>query len=312
MPSAPPPGPATLRDKLERGDFVLTAEVTPPLSCDPADLMARAAPLKGLADAVNVTDAASARTQMSALAAAALLVREGIEPILQLTCRDRNRIALQGDLLGAAALGVRNLLVLHGDPPQAGDQPEAKPVFDLSSNQLADTARLIRDERRLPHGRKVDGPAAFLIGGADTPCDPGPDWTADRLKAKQAAGIEFIQTQFCMDAGVARRYLARLRADGLIPGLRYLIGIAPLASAQSARWMRDKLPGTVIPDSVIERLDHASDPAIEGQRICQELIVELAAIPGVCGVHLMAPRNEAALPAVLRAARAAVAREAPV
>ncbi|TAK47789.1 MAG: methylenetetrahydrofolate reductase [Xanthobacteraceae bacterium] len=304
------PGPATFKDKLERGDFVFTGEVTPPLSSDPEELLALARPLRGLADAVNVTDAASARAQMGALAAAALIRSEGLEPILQLTCRDRNRIALQGDLIGAAALGVRNLLVLHGDTPAAGDQPDARAVFDLSSNALAETARLIRDEHRLPNGRKVGGRAAFFIGGADTPVEPGPDWSPQRLAAKRAAGIAFIQTQFCMDAGLLRRYMARLHAEGLIPGLRYLIGIAPLYSAKSARWMREKLPGTVIPDALVARIEKAADPPAEGQRICLELIAELATIPGVAGVHLMAPRNEPTIAAVIAAARALVSRAA--
>lgn len=305
------PSPA-LRDKLARGAFVMTCEVTPPASCDPADLMAVALPFRGVADAVNVTDAASARTHMSALAAAALLRQAGIEPILQLTCRDRNRIALQGELLGAAALGVDNLLVLHGDPPQAGDQPETKAVYDLTSEELAATARRIRDDGQLPNGRAVGGRARFLIGGADTPVDPGTLWSPERLKRKRAAGITFIQTQFAMDAGLVRRYLARLVDEGLVPSLRYLIGIAPLSSARSARWMREKLPGTVIPDETIARLEGAADPAAEGRRICLELIAELSTIPGVSGVHLMAPRNQSAMADVIKAARPLTRRAAPV
>jgi methylenetetrahydrofolate reductase (NADPH) len=303
FPEGTHPPPATLREKLARGDFVITCEVTPPASCDPADLLADALPFRGIADAVNVTDAASARAHMGALAAATLILRAGIEPILQLTCRDRNRIALQGDLLGAAALGIHNLLVLHGDPPEAGDQPDAKPVFDLTSDELAATARVIRDEGRLPHGRAIAGKADFLIGGADTPVEPAPGWTPARLHQKRAAGVEFVQTQFAMDAGLVRRYLARLAEEGLVPGLRFLIGIAPLRSAKSARWMREKLYGTVIPDAFIARLEGAGDPIAEGERICLELIEELAAIPGVAGVHLMAPRNQRSMAGVITAAR---------
>src|SRR5579863_5449494 len=146
------PLPCTLQERLRQGRFVMTAELAPPVSCDAQELLDKAMALKGLADAVNVTDGAGARAHMSALAAAALLIGAGVEPILQLACRDRNRIALQGELMGAAALGVRNLLLLRGDDPAAGDQPDAKPVFDLDSRTLTETARAIRDHGRLPHG----------------------------------------------------------------------------------------------------------------------------------------------------------------
>src|SRR5579862_5549359 len=155
------PAGSSLAQRLAARRFVITAEVVPPVSCDPDDLTARALPLRGLADAVNVTDGAGARAHMSALAAAALLIGAGIEPILQLTCRDRNRIALQGELMGAAALGVRNLLLLRGDDPTAGDQPEAKRVFDIDSRKLSGTARAIRDDGKLPHGVPVAGAAPF-------------------------------------------------------------------------------------------------------------------------------------------------------
>ena len=167
------PQSETLAQRLAAGRFVITAEVMPPVSCNPDDLTAKALPLRGLADAFNITDGAGAHAHMSATAAAALLIGVGIEPILQLTCRDRNRIALQGELMGAAALGVRNLLLLRGDDPSAGDQPDAKPVFDLDSRSLAETAHAIRDGR-LPHGAKVAGTAPFFIGAADIPIDPPP------------------------------------------------------------------------------------------------------------------------------------------
>src|SRR5262249_52242615 len=155
----PPTG--RFEDILRSGQFALTAEVTPPVSCDPEELLAKALPLRGLADAVNVTDGAGARAHMGALAAATLLARSGIEPILQFPCRDRNRIALQGDLMAAAALGLRNLLMLRGDSPEAGDQPDAKPVFDLDSRALVETAARMRDRGELPTGRKVGGKAEF-------------------------------------------------------------------------------------------------------------------------------------------------------
>jgi methylenetetrahydrofolate reductase (NADPH) len=294
---------STLKERLGRGEFVITSEITPPLSFDPADLRHMALPLKGLADAVNVTDAASSRVHMGALASAALLSSWGVEPILQMTCRDRNRIALQGDLVGAAALGIYNLLILGGDNPAAGDQPDAKPVFDLDAIALADTARRMRDEHQLPNGRAIAGRCDFLIGGADAPFAFPDGWKPDRIAAKHKAGVTFVQTQFSMDAALLRRYIARLEDDGLVPGLRYLIGIAPLRSAKSARWMREKLFGTVIPDAMIARLDQARDPEAEGIAICVELIAELAGIRGIAGVHIMAPRNEDAIPEVIKAAR---------
>ncbi len=293
-----------LAQHLAAGRFVITAEVVPPVSCDPADLMARAQALRGVADAVNVTDGAGARAHMSALAAAGLLVGAGIEPILQITCRDRNRIALQGDLMGAAALGVRNLLLLRGDDPTAGDQPDAKPVFDLDSRGLTETARTIRDAAQLPHGAKVAGAAAFFIGAADSPIDPPPAWQPTGLAAKVAAGTQFVQTQFCMDTAVVRRYAARLAAAGL--NVPLIIGVNPLRSAKSAAWMRKHLFGTIIPDAMVARLEAAADPAAEGQAICVEIIAELAGIPGVAGAHVMAPGNDAVVPDVIAAARRAV------
>jgi methylenetetrahydrofolate reductase (NADPH) len=298
--------PSGLARRLTGGQFVMTAEVVPPVSCDPGDLTALAMPLKDMADAVNVTDGAGARAHMSATAAAALLIGAGIEPILQLTCRDRNRIALQGELMGAAALGIRNLLLLRGDDPAAGDQPDAKPVFDLDSRALTETARSIRDDGRLPHGAAVAGRAAFFIGAADTPIDPPPEWQPDGLKAKVAAGAAFVQTQFCMDTGVVRRYVARLAEAGLADRVFVLIGVNPLRSARSAAWMRHHLFGTIIPDAMVARMEAASDPAAEGRRICVEVIEELATIPGIAGAHIMAPGNAAAIPDVIAAVRRTV------
>jgi methylenetetrahydrofolate reductase (NADPH) len=288
----------TLKDKLNAGRFVITAEIAPPVSCDPADLMRKAAPLKGLADAVNVTDGAGARAHLGAVTAASILIQNGIEPILQFTCRDRNRIALQSDLLAAAAVGVRNLLLLKGDDPKQGDQPDAKPVFDYDTAALTKVAVTLRDKGELPTGRKVGGKAEFFIAAADVPIDPPAGWEPKSLKSKIEAGGEFVQTQFCMDAGVVRRYMARLSEHGV--ALPFLIGVSPLRSAKSARWMREKLYGTIIPDAMIARLDAASDPAAEGRRLCLELMKELATIPGVAGVHIMAPGNEAAIADVIK------------
>ena len=292
-----------LQSQIRAKKFVMTAEITPPLSSDTEELLEKARPLKGLADAVNVTDGASARSTMSALVAAHLLNQNGVEPILQMTCRDRNRIALQSDLVGAAALGISNLLILTGDNPKAGDQPDAKPVFDLDSTQIVATAVSIRDKSELLHGRKVGGSATFFVGVPDAPVDPKPDWEPKSLLKKLAAGAQFAQTQFCMDVGVARRYLARLHELGVPKDFPFLVGVAPLASAKSARWIKENLFGAIVPEEIVARMDAASDPRAEGQAICADLAVALSEIEGVAGVHIMAPLNERAIPNVIESVR---------
>jgi methylenetetrahydrofolate reductase (NADPH) len=303
MTDTPRPPASQFEEKLRAGRFVITAEIAPPVSFDPADLLRKAVPLRSLTDAVNVTDGASARAHLSAPIAAAILAQNGIEPILQLTCRDRNRIALEADLMGAAASGVHNLLLLTGDDPKAGDQPETKPVFDLDSTKLTEIARTMRERGELPTGRKIGGEAQFFLGAADLPIDPPAGWTPDKLAAKARAGAAFVQTQFCMDAAVVRRYAQRLAEHEGTRGLHLLIGVAPLRSAKSARWMKEHLFGTIIPDGLVGRLERAADPLAEGVRICADVITELAQTPGVAGVHVMAPANEAAVPDVIAQAR---------
>jgi len=288
-----------LRQRLQSHDFVVTAEISPPLSADPRDLLERAAPLKGLADAVNVTDGANARAHLEATVAASILLQSGIEPVLQLTCRDRNRIALQSQLVGAAALGIVNVLALTGDDPKAGDQPEAKPVFDLDSSGLVATATAIRDRHQLPHGRAVAGRPDYFIGVADSPLDPPAGWQPASLRKKVEAGAQFAQTQFCMDTAILRRYLAALSQHGLLDKLHMIVGIAPLASARSARWIVSNLKGSIIPDWIVERMDKASDAKAEGAAICVDLLKELREIPGVAGAHIMAPLNDAAIARVI-------------
>lgn len=284
---------------LRAREFVVTAETSPPDAAAAEPLLARAGCLKGLADAVNVTDGAGAKTHMSALAAAAILAREGIEPVLQFTMRDRNRMALQADLIGAAALGVPNILCLHGDDPTTGDQPEAKPVYDIDSRALMATARRLREEGTLPSGRAIEPRPRLFIGCADAPLDPKPDWHPTGLAAKLAAGAEFVQTQYCFDLALLRRYLARLDEHGILARAFILVGLGPIPSAKSARWMNQNLFGVHIPDAILSRLEGAADQAAEGRRICVELLQALVEIPGVAGAHLMAPRQEAAIAAVI-------------
>ena len=281
------------------GHFALTAEIAPPVAASRDSLVAKGRALKGLADAVNVTDGASAKVSMSSLAAAAILAAEGIEPVLQCTCRDRNRIALQSDLLGAAALGIRNVLVLTGDDPKSGDQPDAKPVFDLKSNDVLRIAADMREKGVVASGKPIEDPPLLFLGCADVPVDPKPDWRPDALRAKAEAGAQFVQTQLNWDIGLLRRYMARLVDAGLTDRLFVLIGLGPLASARSARWMRDNLFGVNVPDAIIERLEKSADPKREGVRICAELMRELAEVPGVAGVHLMAPVNPSDIPAAI-------------
>jgi methylenetetrahydrofolate reductase (NADPH) len=300
------PGRSRLKQILDSGQFALTAEITPPASSDLADLLAKTAPLKGVADAVNVTDGAGARAHLESTIAASALLDSGIEPILQLTCRDRNRIALQSQLLGAAALGLTNILVLKGDDPTVGDQPEAKPVFDLDSAGLAATAVSIRDHAQLPHGRKVGGSAHFFVGVADAPIDPPDGWIPSSLIKKVDAGAQFAQTQFCMDAAIVRRYVARLAQSGIVGRLHLLVGVAPLASAKSARWIKSHLAGSIIPDWIIERLDKSGDPVAEGRAICIDLLREYRQIAGISGAHIMAPLNEITISPVIEAIRASI------
>jgi methylenetetrahydrofolate reductase (NADPH) len=300
----PLPGESALVRALLHGEFAVTAEIVPPLSSDPAALLDKAMPLKGQVDALNVTDGAGARSHMSSLVAAGLLAREGIEPVLQFTCRDRNRIALQSDVLGAGALGIHNILVLGGDDPKAGDQPDAKPVFDLGTTELIALMRQMSEDGTIPGGRTIAAPPRLFLGAADSPFDPPADWKPERLGAKADAGARFVQTQFCYDVDIVRRYIARLDDAGLTKKLFILLGTGPIASAKSARWMRENLWGVIIPDAMIARLEGAADERAEGRAICVEFIQQVREIDGVAGVHVMAIRQDEAIPGILAAAGA--------
>jgi methylenetetrahydrofolate reductase (NADPH) len=280
---------SNLRNKIKARQFVITAEIVPPLSAAPAKLLHEAAQLEGKVDAINITDAAAGKTSISSFAAAALLVANGHEPVLQVTCRDRNRIALCGDLIGAAAQGVENLLILRGDDPKNGDQPDAKPVFDLESADLLKVARDLRDKGELPSARKVDSPPSFYIGAADVPRRPDAKWSPVPLQKKIEAGADFIQTQFGFDLDVVRAYAERLQAEGITEKLGVIIGVGPIRSAKSARWMNDNLFGVTVPEALITRIEGAADQAAEGRRVCAELIEGLKQIPGIAGAHVMAP-----------------------
>ena len=287
--------PGQLEARLAAGDFVITAETTPPDAATSDAVMERTGCLKGLVDAVNVTDGAGARTHMSALPCAAILAANGIEPVLQFTVRDRNRLAIQGDMIGAAALGVPSILCLHGDSITKGDQPEAKAVEDTDSRGLISMARQMRDEGCLPSGRTIDPPPGLLIGAADTPRDPGAGFNTDGLDAKIAAGVDFFQTQFAYDIDVLRRYMAALDDHGITRKASFIVGVGPIMSARSARWMDANLFGVHVPDHVIRRIEGAADEKEEGRRVCAELIEQFREIRGIAGAHMMAPRGEKAI-----------------
>lgn len=289
-------------DTLKGGNFAFTAELTPPLSAARDDLVALAAQYEGKVDALNVTDGPRGLVHMSGMAAAGILRSIGIDPILQMTCRDRNRIAMQADMLGAAALGIGNILALRGDDPPADDDPPAKAVFDMEAREVIEVARRMDVDGVTATGREIRSPPNFFIGAADTPIDPPDDWRPEGLIAKADAGAEFVQTQFCFDLRIVKRYVSRLTDWGLTDRLHILIGLGPLVTARSARWMRDNLWGVQVPDTIIDRMEAAADPAEEGVRICVELIDGLRDIPGVAGVHLMAPAKPERCLAVLASA----------
>jgi methylenetetrahydrofolate reductase (NADPH) len=296
-PAAPlRPAGSRLERLFERGDFVVTAEFSPPDSADPADVRVRLEPFRGYVDALNVTDASGANCHMSSLGVSVLLLQAGCEPVMQISCRDRNRIAIQGDILGAAALGVRNLLCLSGDHVSNGDHPGAKHVGDLDAVTLLAAARTMRDEGRFLSGRKLTTAPRLFLGAADNPSAPLAEARLARLEKKLAAGAQFVQTQYCFDVERLERYMALVRAAGLHERIRVLAGIGPIASAKTARWLRAKVPGVHVPDAIVDRLERAPDPRAEGKRICIELMRRIREIPGIAGVHVMAPKQDHLVP----------------
>ena len=277
---------------LRRGEFAVTAELNPPDSANPWEVYDRGAVFDGWVDAINATDGSGANCHMSSVGICALLTRVGYAPILQISCRDRNRIAIQGDVLGAAAMGVNNILCLTGDGVQAGDQPGAKPVFDLDCISLLETIRTLRDERQFLSGRKISEPPQVFLGAAINPFAPPHEFRPLRLKKKIEAGAQFVQSQYCYDVPILKDYMQRVTDMRLHEECFILIGVGPLKSAQAARWIRSNVPGVHIPEHIIKRLDGANDQQQEGKQICIEIIQEIQDIKGVSGVHVMAYRQE--------------------
>ena len=284
-----------LERALRAGTFAVTAELNPPDSADPHEVFERAKVLGDVCDALNATDAAGANAHMSSVGMCSLLTRAGYSVVMQMTCRDRNRIAIQGDVLGAAAMGVCNILCLTGDGVQVGDQPEAKSVFDLDAVSLLETIRTMRNDAKFLSGRSITEPPRVFLGAAANPFAPPLDFRPLRLAKKIEAGAQFVQTQYCFDVPLFEQYMARVRDLGLHERCFIIVGVGPLASARAARWIRTNVPGIHIPDAVITRLEGAADQKLEGRKLCVELIQQVREIEGVAGVHVMAYRQEEAV-----------------
>ncbi len=277
---------------LRRGEFAVTAELNPPDSANPEDVYERAAIFEGWVDGINAVDASGANCHMSSVGICALLTRMGYAPIMQIACRDKNRIAIQGDVLGAAAMGVANIMCLTGDGVQAGDQPGAKPVFDLDCMSLLETVRIMRDNGKFLSGRKLTTPPQVFLGAAINPFAPPYDFRPYRLGKKIEAGAQFVQSQYCFDVPMFRDYMNKVRDLGFDEKCFILVGVGPLASAKTANWIRNNVPGIHIPDAIIKRLEGAQDQKKEGKQLCIDIINEVKEIKGVSGVHVMAYRQE--------------------
>jgi len=287
-----------LQKKLLNKIFVYTAETTPPDASDKETLLKNVMPLKGVADAVNVTDSPGAKVHMSSLTASIILAQNDIDPILQLTVRDRNRLALQGDLVGASALGVNNILCLGGDDPKNGDQPETKIVNDIDSLTLVSTANMMRKEKKFPSGRTIDPSPKLFIGGAEVPTQGKPN--PEKILNKINSGVDFFQTQYVFDAKVLSEYMKVLGDEGILEKTNFIIGMGPFASAKSAKWMNENLFGVDVPDQIIKRLEGAEDQKEESKKICIELIDNFRNIQGVKGVHLMGHKKEEVISEIIK------------
>ena len=277
---------------LRAGGFAVTAEIAPPDSANPAEVYERAALFDGYVDAINATDGSGANCHMSSVGMCSLLTRRGYAMVMQESARDRNRIAIQGDVLGAAAMGVANILCLTGDGVDVGDHPQAKPVFDVDSMSMLSMLRGMRDDARFLSGRKLTEPPRVFLGAAANPFAPPHDYRPYRLAKKVAAGAQFVQTQYCFDVGMFKRYMAAVHDAGTHEKVFILAGVGPLASARSAEWIRSNVPGIHIPDAVIRRLKGAANQQREGVNICIDMIHRIREVEGVRGIHIMAYRQE--------------------
>lgn len=280
---------------LRSGHFAVTAECGPPRGADPEVIRKKAALLKGSADAFNVTDNQTSVVRMSSVSASALMLREGLEPVMQMVCRDRNRIAIQSDILGAASLGVTNLLCLSGDHQKFGDHPQAKNVFDLDSIQLIQTVRRMRDEGKFLGGEDIKGLPRLFIGAAANPFADPFEIRVPRLAKKISAGAEFIQTQCIFNLKKFSDWMTAVVDRGLHEKVFILAGVTPFKSFGMARYMANNVPGMDVPEELLQRMKDTpkENQAEEGVKIAVETIQRLREIKGVAGIHIMAIEWEA-------------------
>lgn len=307
---------SNLERVLTKGYFAVTGELGPPKSHDAEVIRKKAALLKGVVDAVNLTDNQTAIVRMSSIAAGVLVLREGLEPIIQMTCRDRNRLAMQADLLGAAALGIKNVLCLSGDHQSFGNHPFAKNVHDVDSLQLLQILKGLRDEGKFQCGEEIKGGGPrFFIGAAANPFGDPFEFRPYRLGKKVAAGADFIQTQLIYDIPRFREFMKRVVDLGLHEKVKILAGVGPLKSSAAAKYMRDQVPGLIVADEYVERMEAAvanipkEDKKARaaawretGIKICIEQIQQVREIPGVAGIHIMAIEWEEAVKPIVEGA----------
>jgi len=289
---------------LESGGFVVTSECGPPRGADPEVIRRKGNLLKGVVDAVNVTDNQTSVVRMSSLSACVILKEMGFDPILQMVCRDRNRIAIQSDILGAAALGINNILCLSGDHQKFGDHSKAKNVFDIDSIQLIQTVRGMREEGRFLGGEEVKGKPVLFIGAAENPFADPFEIRAMRLGKKARAGVEFLQTQCIYNMARFEKWMEMVRERGLHEKVGILAGVTPFKSVGMARYMKNSVPGMDVPDELIERMKGVpkEKQPEEGIKICVETIQKLKEIPGVRGIHVMAIEWEEKVGEIAKAA----------
>jgi methylenetetrahydrofolate reductase (NADH) len=300
----------SLRERLASGGFAVTAEISPPRGASTENITKTVAAIRDWVDAVNVTDNQGSNVRLASWAGSLAVKQAGLDPIMQMTCRDRNRIALQSDLLGASALGIRNVLVMTGDHPKFGDHPGAKPVFDLDSVQLLWALRTMRDEHVLLSGRKLDPPPDCFLGAVENPFAPPAGFRADRLGKKVKAGAQFVQTQFVFDVPAFAGWMAQVRDLGLHERCAVLAGVGAVRSVKALDYMREHVPGVEVPDDVYQRLKAVPPDrqAAEGIKLAAEILQQVAEIPGVAGAHLLVAGNERAVPDILESAGLRTAR----
>jgi len=303
---------SALAERLAAGQLTITSELSPVRGASAAAMQERGRLLAGWVDAVNLTDNQGAHVRMSAWACALAARAAGLEPIMQMTCRDRNRIALQSDLLGAASAGLRNLVFMTGDHPKFGDHPGAKPVFDLDSVTMLWTARMMRDEGRLLSGKELKPPPSGLfLGAVENPFAPPEEFRAARAAKKIAAGAQFLQTQYVFDVAIFEKWVAALRDEGLTSRCSILAGIGVVRSSRALDFLASgRVPGVVVPPDVQRRLRGAGEGNVEreGHRLAAEVIARVCQIPGVAGVHLLTAGYEKRVPELLELAGVAHGR----